>query len=794
MTTEQQSDGWPGRPEGRPGREATRGCTRREQLHRNGQTRALCQTTGFPSVEPAWRGFLSLRDPTGATHAVGPPEIVPGYAQLTDALKKAWALTALICAMLPAPLLAAGAETSRRAHDLQLTIDSRWAGGANGGYYPLRIGLQNLARPRVLDFVYSDAGGPGSKTPSVSRQVQIDQNASLQFSLSIPLVSAGAYGQLRVLENGRELDELTQHVSLPEAQSGQTEVPSLLVISLSPATVDCARFEDAIQALAYSPIAATGRMLIRSSGAVTGMRSNDFQVIGPQLLPESWIDYSALDIVAISLVALEKISPEARGALVKWAATGGTLVIYDVGSAADSSTDLARLLDVANQPPQLRKWHAADPQLHRPIILSDDSAMMRGVAMRTVPLPAIAAAAPDPEVDEQEQPAFIANQAVWPVAPEAFSRLDLLAGQVFAFPGNPFPGAPVDWAWWITSAKPSHLKWTSRHGMSSRQQHPEFSTFLIPGVGAVPLLAFVVLISIFAIVIGPVNYFLVWRRKQLYLLVLTIPTIAFVTSAALFGYSVFSDGFGVQSRLRSFTMLDQYSKTAVSWNRISLYAGMTSSAGLKFSPDTAVLPVWRDPSGFESGSVDWTNTQHWTRGWLQSQKAAQFETIALRAERGRVDVKPAGPGEVEVANGMAWEIDVLLVIDDAGRAYTGRKLPAGGIVRLAEARPEDLAALSRVFEADQLKAPPGAESVSLSPFSRLRPRTWVPSYGEPQMTFSASQLETGLKLLTKPAQATAADSLRPRTYLALVSENPGIELGIESTRATAGLHVVLGFY
>ncbi len=382
------------------------------------------------------------------------------------------------------------------------------------------------------------------------------------------------------------------------------------------------------------------------------------------------------------------------------------------------------------------------------------------------------------------------------MASETFLRLELLAGQVFAFSENPFPGAAVDWAWWIFSAKLPRLKWTSRNGTSSRQQHPEFTAFLIPGVGAVPLLAFVVLISLFAVVIGPVNYLIVWRRKQLYLLVLTIPTIAFLTSAALFGYSICSDGFGVQSRLRSFTMLDQYSKTAVSWNRISLYAGMTPSAGLKFSPETAVLPLWRDPSGFESGNVDWTNAQHWTRGWLRSQMAAQFETIAQRAERGRIDVKPAGPGEVEVANGLAWEIAVLMVIDDAGRAYTGRKLPAGGTLKLAEASHEDLAVLSNALEADQLKAPPGAESVGSGPFGRNVRHTWGPHYGEPQMplTFSTSQLETGLKLLAKPAQGTAADKLRPRTYLGLVSENPGIELGIERTRAAPGLHVVLGYY
>ena len=33
-----------------------------------------------------------------------------------------------------------------------------------------------------------------------------------------------------------------------------------------------------------------------------------------------------------------------------------------------------------------------------------------------------------------------------------------------------------------------------------------------------------------------------------------------------------------------------------------------------------------------------------------------------------------------------------------------------------------------------------------------------------------------------------------RTYLAVLSQNPGIELGIERTRAAVGLQVVLGYY
>ena len=37
------------------------------------------------AMESLWRGFLSLRDPAGASHAAGPPEDFPARPPLTDA-------------------------------------------------------------------------------------------------------------------------------------------------------------------------------------------------------------------------------------------------------------------------------------------------------------------------------------------------------------------------------------------------------------------------------------------------------------------------------------------------------------------------------------------------------------------------------------------------------------------------------------------------------------------------------------------------------------------------------------
>jgi hypothetical protein len=326
--------------------------------------------------------------------------------------------------------------------------------------------------------------------------------------------------------------------------------------------------------------------------------------------------------------------------------------------------------------------------------------------------------------------------------------------------------------------------------------NPEFYQFLIPGVGAVPVLAFLILISVFTLIIGPVNYFVVLRRRQLYLLVVTIPVIAFVTSCALFGYAMIADGFSVQSRLRSFTLLDQRTRRAVSFNRISLYAGLAPSAGLRFSPDTAVYPIWSDDFGFESGTVVWTDVQALTAGWLHSRTMTQFETVAPRVERGRVEFLARAPEEPpEAANGLEWAIDTLVVRDDAGRTYAGRNLPAGATVKLHPVTQEDLEGLSALTRESPLKAPAGADGVGTSPFSRRNRSLWMYGFGNrPTVSFSQSLLELGLHRLSFADREPQAGGLAPRSYLATFRENPGLELGVERTIPTAGVHALLGYY
>ena len=85
----------------------------------------------------------------------------------------------------------------------------------------------------------------------------------------------------------------------------------------------------------------------------------------------------------------------------------------------------------------------------------------------------------------------------------------------------------------------------------------------IPGVDGVPARAYLSILLVFSLIIGPANYWFLWRKRQQVLLVLTAPLISAVFIVLLAGYVVAGEGLGVRGRAVTFTMLDQVRKQAV---------------------------------------------------------------------------------------------------------------------------------------------------------------------------------------------------------------------------------------
>ncbi len=95
--------------------------------------------------------------------------------------------------------------------------------------------------------------------------------------------------------------------------------------------------------------------------------------------------------------------------------------------------------------------------------------------------------------------------------------------------------------------------------------------FGIQGVGEPPVTMFQVLITLFALGIGPVNYILLRSQKRLSWLMLTVPLGAVIVTVGLFAYAIAKDGFEFRFVRWSVTHLDSKKHHAITNARMAIY-------------------------------------------------------------------------------------------------------------------------------------------------------------------------------------------------------------------------------
>jgi hypothetical protein len=205
----------------------------------------------------------------------------------------------------------------------------------------------------------------------------------------------------------------------------------------------------------------------------------------------------------------------------------------------------------------------------------------------------------------------------------------------------------------------------------------------IPGITGIPARAYLSILILFSLLIGPVNYWILQRRQRLVLFVLTAPLVSAVFILVLAGYVVAGEGFHVSGRAATFTVLDQVSKQAATHGTATLYAaGMTPGGGLRFPRDAAVYTLGSDGAGTrDSQALDLTETQRFESGLIQARAPANIEEIGFRAARERLTITHDA-GAVSVVNGLGATID-RLVFRSGGKSYSlDAPLAAGGTATL----------------------------------------------------------------------------------------------------------------
>jgi hypothetical protein len=261
----------------------------------------------------------------------------------------------------------------------------------------------------------------------------------------------------------------------------------------------------------------------------------------------------------------------------------------------------------------------------------------------------------------------------------------------------------------------------------------------IPGVAGVPVRSYMAILVVFSVLIGPVNYIFVWRKRRQVLLVLTAPLISMVFLAVLAGYALFGEGIGIKGRAQSFTLLDQTTKRAATRASLSLYAaGMTPWNGLRFPKTTAIFPTGTDGRGSRDPEViDLTESQQFSSGIARARTASNFEEISFRPARERLNFSRSGEN-ITVVNALGSDV-TQLSYRSGGVVYT-----LGGTLR------------------------DGAQATMRAGSS-----------------FNSSTVPAKFKSI--------ADHQQDGTYLAFLQHSPFLETGAPSVEERGSFHLVLGY-
>lgn len=684
-------------------------------------------------------------------------------------------LVALCLLSLTASEVAAdGVEITMPGETLDVYVDTRWAGGALGGYQPIRIRIVNRDVPHELEFEFSSQRGG---IPLVRRRLTVEPNTTTAITLSIPLVGGTNYGTLDVLENGETLEGLRVDMGIPGRGNSDLDRPSLVVIS--DVGVACDQFELAVSL--------TNERSLRSKSLRRQIRTSDHQVVPTTSLPESWIDYTGVDFVAVGLPTFESLTPQERRSLVQWMQNGGMLLIHSVGDEMLADAKLRDLTELGSA----TAFHQLPilDDIQRSLLFNEHRNKAR-LGQLTLQTQTGRATGRTPGTSFTSHVVRELDPALQWRGDPPFQMAKVMWGRLIVFRNDPFPGLSSDWHWLLRTLTPQHYQWSKRIGMSARQPSSEFLEFLIPGVRSVPLMAFLGLITLFTILIGPVNYFLLWRRKQLYLLVLTIPLIALVTSVSMFSYSMLAHGFDIKSRVRAVTILDQGNRQAATIARVAMHAGVAPADGLQFDRQTAVLPIWPMDSEFDMGVVDWTDNQGLQSGWLNSRTRTQLYVSQNQSMRGRLEFRGAGTNAVSLANGLEWNLRHLFVQTDEGLFYT-ETLAAGEEATLLPATNQQIIAFIRELQEFRPELPPGVSNAERSPLREMVPRPGR-KVSVSRTGFAQSMLEQAfLEFASIDREARLPSN---NCYAALITDDNVVAKGVDGTSEEASVHLLVGYY
>ncbi|MCL4204340.1 MAG: hypothetical protein KJ000_17795 [Pirellulaceae bacterium] len=717
---------------------------------------------------------------------------------------------------------------ARPKNGLRLVVDARWI-DANG-YRPVRVQvIQWPPGPTPADRSFRLVLRPGSwywgheNSAVVTQFLELPEGtASAETTVAIPQSSIWGSLAVEVYEGGERLEDLWETVSFNTGGGYQwsESTPAILIIDRDAPPRDrrttlvqraqfggkretpveqnlpdirplIAQFPDQNQNLA------PGSTWVNSGGPADDLNTlimvqmaSRMELLSPTELPERWIDFTMFDLICLSRDDLQQLiqQNETRWRAIRaWLLAGSTLCVYGAALDTEGLAELDRLLELP--PPSAARATESADHWEKPK-LSNRDRILRGSNPRSMDTRAY-------DISEGTEPtpprkaSTDSTAALFRIRQAGLGRVVAIASdEPFALPGNQL-------TWMFNEIRPDSWMWYQRHGLSLTRENSDYWNLIIPGVGRAPVGSYLVLITLFVIVIGPVNY--VWLRKwkRLYLLLVTVPVGAALVTLALMNYALLTDGLGVRVRVRSYAHLDQRTGQAASWSRQSYYAGLAPSRGMQFPATAAFYPLEQFPidGRAQRGGgrrLLWDEGQHLTAGYVTSRATTQMlvvqsgeSTRQLVVSGGSADEPPT------VENRLGTDILWLALRGEDGRSFAAGELADGQTTRLRTVDPASSSEeLRRLYSVARPEFPEGYDANYYRNTFGFSRRYYYMDTDRELTPPSSNQgmLERNLRFRTN----SGVDGLPRRSYLAVTRSGVEVPLGYERLREEASFHLVFG--
>jgi len=171
----------------------------------------------------------------------------------------------------------------------------------------------------------------------------------------------------------------------------------------------------------------------------------------------------------------------------------------------------------------------------------------------------------------------------------------------------------------------------------------------VPGLGRAPILVFLLVILVFSVLVGPVNFLVLRRVRRPMLALVTVPVLGFSTTAMMLGYGLFYDGFGTRGVVTSWTVLDQDRHECAVIAARTLFAGLAPDV-CTMGPDTLLVA----PRAFRRQDRRGADRWHLGEdamldgGVLPSRTATPLLTGQQGTARQRLRVQSVGDRELKI--------------------------------------------------------------------------------------------------------------------------------------------------